>query len=373
MKQQTPAQILVVDDEAAIRTTLSPLLQRCGYHVAQAASGEQALTYLARHPADLVLLDLIMPGMSGLDVATCARALRPNTAILLLTGSDRLDEVADSGLPYIEKTAPPQKVLDRIEALLTAGPAACSAEQTPAWHVTMLASFAHDVRNMLNIINGSTLLIRRHSACAALPERTIIADRIGAINDAVGQIDAQLAQLASGVAYVAPARLTDLVALARRIAAAHQALNPAHTIRVEAGAVKVQGEWDRVSITRALDNLVANAVKYSPAGGPISIRVVSEPGPAGDWAVMCVCDHGIGIPANALDRIFTPTYRAANVPATSTGKGMGLASVRRLVAAVGGIVQVQSEEGVGSCFTIRLPCCNEVAEAELEAICAPLS
>lgn len=110
--------ILVVDDKATIRLTLDTLLRRRGYHVALAASGEQALAYLAAHRVDLVLLDLVLSGMSGLDVAKFARASQPGTAILILTGSGALAEVEQSSYDYMEKTANPHEVLDRIATLL---------------------------------------------------------------------------------------------------------------------------------------------------------------------------------------------------------------------------------------------------------------
>jgi DNA-binding response OmpR family regulator len=112
------SQILVVDDEAAIRLTLDALLRRCGHKVILAASGEQALDYLSAHPVDLVLLDLFLSGISGLDVAKFVRVLQPNTPILMLTGSDTLAEVEQSGYDYLEKTSAPQAVLDRIATLL---------------------------------------------------------------------------------------------------------------------------------------------------------------------------------------------------------------------------------------------------------------
>jgi DNA-binding response OmpR family regulator len=110
--------ILVVDDEAAIRLTLDALLRRCGHRVTLAASGEQALAYLSPHRVDLVLLDLFLSGISGLEVAKFVRVLQPSTAILMLTGSDVLAEVEQSGYDYMEKTSAPQIVLDRIATLL---------------------------------------------------------------------------------------------------------------------------------------------------------------------------------------------------------------------------------------------------------------
>jgi DNA-binding response OmpR family regulator len=114
------AHILVVDDEAAIRITLEALLRRCGYRVTLAVSGEQALEAIAAQPFDLVLTDLILGGISGIEVAKYVRASQPDTPILLMTGSDRLFEVEVSGYQYVHKTAPPQAVLAQIATLLRA-------------------------------------------------------------------------------------------------------------------------------------------------------------------------------------------------------------------------------------------------------------
>jgi DNA-binding response OmpR family regulator len=118
--EQPAGRILIVDDEAAIRMTLERLLQRRGYAVMAAASGEEAVTLLDRHTFDLLLLDLKLPGISGLDVAWHARALQPTAAILLLTGHAALDDTPDAAgldaFPSMLKTASPKDVLAWVVA-----------------------------------------------------------------------------------------------------------------------------------------------------------------------------------------------------------------------------------------------------------------
>ncbi|HEX6606387.1 MAG TPA: response regulator, partial [Chloroflexia bacterium] len=82
---QPAAQILVVDDEAPIRTTLTALLERRGYEVTAAATGEDALALIHQRPFDLLLLDLQLPGINGMDVATRARDRQPDAQIIILT------------------------------------------------------------------------------------------------------------------------------------------------------------------------------------------------------------------------------------------------------------------------------------------------
>jgi DNA-binding response OmpR family regulator len=118
MTEQRTARILVVDDEETIRLTLARLLQRRGYTVTVAASGTEARALIEQQAFDLLLLDLVMPGLSGLDVAALARTIQPTAAILILTGSSEI-EGAPSDLqlddfPYMLKTASPQDVLARV-------------------------------------------------------------------------------------------------------------------------------------------------------------------------------------------------------------------------------------------------------------------
>lgn len=118
------ARILVVDDEAPIRTTLSALLKRNGYEVASAESGSEAVDLLERQNFDLLLVDLKMPGMDGMQVVAAARRCQPDIAIIVLTGHGSL-ETAVEGLhqgifDYLLKTTEPAQVLERVKAGLAA-------------------------------------------------------------------------------------------------------------------------------------------------------------------------------------------------------------------------------------------------------------
>ena len=95
----------------------------------------------------------------------------------------------------------------------------------------------------------------------------------------------------------------DLAALAEEGAAAQRAASERHAIRVEAAGPLV-GVWDRARLARVLDNLLGNAVKYSPGGGEVVVAVGRAADAAGrGWAVLCVRNRGIGIPAADLPRI----------------------------------------------------------------------
>jgi signal transduction histidine kinase len=112
---------------------------------------------------------------------------------------------------------------------------------------------------------------------------------------------------------------------------------------------------DRARMLRVLGNLLSNAIKYSPDGGPIRVRVGQVQADHGPMAEIVVQDEGLGIPPGDLHRIFDRFQRGSNVVNRIAGTGLGLAGVRKMVEMHGGSIGVDSQEGVGSTFTLELP------------------
>ena len=109
---------------------------------------------------------------------------------------------------------------------------------------------------------------------------------------------------------------------------------------------------DSRQLVSAVANLLDNAVKYSDTGSEVTVSVVGADG----WVDITVADRGIGIPTRDLDRIFERFYRVDRARSRETGgTGLGLAIVRHVANNHGGVVRVQSREGEGSVFTLRIP------------------
>jgi signal transduction histidine kinase len=120
---------------------------------------------------------------------------------------------------------------------------------------------------------------------------------------------------------------------------------------------------DPIRVEQVLANLVDNAIKYSPRGGPIRVRIW----PTADGRVgLSVSDRGNGIPPEAIDHLFERFYRVEGAVAGVKGAGLGLFICKSLVEAHGGQISVESAPGVGTTFSFTLPALAERADAERE-------
>ncbi|HEU5088942.1 MAG TPA: HAMP domain-containing sensor histidine kinase [Roseiflexaceae bacterium] len=257
-------------------------------------------------------------------------------------------------LQVIARKRPALRRVRRDPARLRASNNAGRRAVMPAWHAEMIDGLIHDMRNMLAVIRGNAQLIEYQALNPSRSPRISIEARLAAIAEAIDQLDGQIAQLDYRSKQTARTPV-ELVELARRCAMVYNRSDDTRSIVVETAEAAIVGNWAQVGLTCVLDNLVSNALKYSPDGTTVTIRLSTESSLQRRAAVVRICDQGIGIPEEALPRIFESHYRAPNVPPGVQGQGMGLANVRRLVAAEDGTVSVESRVGQGTCFTVRLP------------------
>jgi PAS domain S-box-containing protein len=160
----------------------------------------------------------------------------------------------------------------------------------------------------------------------------------------------ELSRKDTGRLILRPSRV-DLLDMVRCCTASHQSTASNHLLRIDAPARMPPGHWDRTRLEQVCHNLLSNAVKYSPNGGEILVRVED----LGDRAELSVADHGDGIDADALPRIFDRFYRAKSAGADRDGLGLGLYLAKMLVEAHGGTISAESEVGRGSVFRVTLP------------------
>lgn len=218
-----------------------------------------------------------------------------------------------------------------------------------------LAGLAHDFRQMLAVVLGTTQLAERRMVAGVSSDAVIAALR--SIGVAANQMVLLIAELEGRALERRP---VDLGAMAQKVAAQHHGISECHRLLViveDATCGPIIGQWDACKLERALDNLIGNAFKFSPAGGSVTIEVGREAGSmvGAGVAVVRVRDEGVGIPVHDVPYVFERLRRAENVVTAIPGTGVGLAVVKQIVEQHGGTAQVTSELGSGSTFTIRLP------------------
>jgi signal transduction histidine kinase/ActR/RegA family two-component response regulator len=231
---------------------------------------------------------------------------------------------------------------------------------------TFLASAAHDLKSPLTLLKGQAQLAQRELTGKGVqgggePRGRSLVQRLTLIEEAASRMTRMLEELLdltmaqTGQPLELVRQPVDLVALVRERAAQHQATTSQHRLCFTSAVPALVGEWDRPRLERVLDNLIGNALKYSPDGGDVLVGLAHELHDGRPWASLTVSDEGLGIPAADLPRIFDRFHRGANVLGRVHGTGVGLTSAAQIVRAHGGTIDVTSEEGHGSTFTVQLP------------------
>jgi PAS domain S-box-containing protein len=224
-----------------------------------------------------------------------------------------------------------------------------------------LAAAAHDLKNPLAAIKAQVQLLGRQTRAGRTPDPDRLTSMTESIDRMVSRVDAQVEELLdlARLQMASPPALeresTDLVASVRDIVSEYRQLSSAHLLEFDMSEPRLEGHWDGRRLTRAIRNLIDNAIKYSPDQGSILVRIQRVRETSDDVALICVQDHGIGIPPDDLPYVFDRFRRGSNVLNRVPGTGIGLASTRWIVESHGGTIEVQSELGQGSCFCVRLP------------------
>jgi signal transduction histidine kinase len=221
----------------------------------------------------------------------------------------------------------------------------------------VLHAVSHDLRQPLAIIRLIAGTLHDQVEDVALPERrallaglarieTHAAKTAGVIADLL-----EAARLQGGQPLLLDRQPTDLVDLARRVAAEHQRGAERHVISVRGPTRGVYGLWDPRRLERVLDNLLTNAVKYSPSGGLIEVDVtLAEP----SLARLSVRDHGPGVPPDERPHLFDRFYRTHQAR-QATGFGLGLSICRQFIELHGGRIAAEFPADGGTRVVVALP------------------
>jgi len=216
----------------------------------------------------------------------------------------------------------------------------------------LIATVTHDLATPLSVLSGTVQFVKRHRTASEADLSRLLA-RIETASARATSLVRTLAdtQALESQDFALRTDTHDLRVLARPIVAMMDRFSDRHPIVLETPEYPVNVMVDADRFQRVLENLINNAIKYSPDGGAVEVSVSSN----GDRAVISVRDHGIGISPAVLPRIFEASYRAPEAVSCAPGLGLGLSIAAQVTALHGGTIEAAPAEGRGTIVTVRLP------------------
>jgi two-component system, sensor histidine kinase and response regulator len=385
MSLQTPpdrsgsgATILLVDDDYAILDSVSDLLRLSGYQVVTAMNGAAALPLLDKHLPDVVISDIMMPEMNGYELFD---AVRSNPAwaavpfIFLTAKGQHKDIMAGQRIGvdgYVTKPFEPADLLDAIETRLKRAHQLTSITETDLSRMKqeIITLFSHELRTPLTYIVGYVTLLEDHRSCDPESIDDLVvgvkrgADRlVSLVEDLMLMVRIDGGVVAAEISD--KRRTTSLSVMINEVIEQYQEAAEQRRVTIYAQVhdelvVPCMAYYAKDALAR----LISNAIKFSKReGGDVVIRVKRE----GSYGVIYVEDNGIGIKPGQQRRLFERFRQLNRDVMEQQGIGLGLTIARSLVRMHGGDIEVMSEVGKGSIFTMRLPLYEDMVESALQA------
>ncbi len=382
MAKQPPEKILIVDDESDIAQVLKLHLEEFGYITNWAADGETALQQLWSDNYDLVLLDMRMSGISGIDVLQRIRDNGFDSTVIMMTAHGNESLVVEcmkaGAADYVAKPFDIDDMMIRMERALENRHNVKMKRILEQEKEDFIFMLSHDMKNPLTAVIGSIDIMREGRLGEVNPEQTeYLQSAIESCQEVVTMIDNLLdvqrfdtGRMQSRINPVSPCIL--LESAIRNFSAAAERENI--SLSLDAQTLVPEIAADSSLLARVFANLIGNALKFVPDGGSIIItcdylerdqlstseieaaersgRFSAAPG----FVRIRVTDNGTGVSSDDLTNIFERYVQSGNASKRSHGgAGLGLAFCKKAVESFGGCIWAENNEGVGSRFIILLP------------------
>jgi two-component system, sensor histidine kinase and response regulator len=358
--QPAPARILVVDDQPANIQLVGTVLGSLGYEIIPASDGPTALKRLALRTPDLILLDLLMPEMDGCEVC---RRVRENPEwvdipVIFLSAADDKDFIVRAleagGVDYITKPFNHGELMTRVRTQLALKSARDQLKELAEDKDELLGILTHDLINHLVGMQLSADILCQRMTKRDDPEQ---AKLCGNIYESTAQLLAFVKEFLANSATehgfalkLEEINLSEAAAVAvedYREAASRKRLEITTSVPDE----EIIALADRRALRQVLDNLLSNALKFSPAGRRIEVAVRA----AGNSVECVIKDQGPGFTPEDQKRMFRRYGRLSARPtANEPSTGLGLSIVKKLVQNLRGELLCASTPGQGTTFIVRL-------------------
>jgi len=361
--------ILIVDDDRLNLRILRRILETEGYVLADAASGEQALVTYEQFQPDLVLLDVMMPGIDGFETCRELKRLHGDNCapVIFITAKNDSDDVVAGltagGVDYLPKPFHTKEVLARIRThlqnQLLAEQLKSLVEQLSKANAAknrFLGMAAHDLRNPLASIRGLAEFLRDGVVGKLTPDQLDLIDTIhdasqsmlSLVNDLLDVATIEAGELKINPS---PNDLGELVTKSVYLANIDAAKKQTRIVFHPSGPGPLLA-LDAAKIRQVVDNLLSNAVKYSPPRATVTVELRTDK----STCSIGVKDQGPGIPPEERDRLFKDFSRLSAKPTGGEqSTGLGLAICRKIIEAHHGSVLAENLPAGGCEFRITLP------------------
>ena len=358
------ATILVIDDEEAIRDSCCQVLVKAGYRTETAENGDRGLRKVGAVRPDLVLVDLKMPGMGGMELLEKIREIDPSIISVVITGYATIESAVEAmkrnAYDFLPKPFTPDQLRIVIRRGLERRSLAIESERLRREKELMRENFvtlvSHQLRSPLASVRQYFGVIREGFAGDVTDKQKEIIEKAGKYLDDLMQLIndwLDMARIDSGrmVARFEPVALepllSEILELAKPLAEAGKV-----TLDLHLGHDTCPAYGDRESLKQAITNLVSNAIHYNREGGTVVVSTREQ----GHGLVVEVADTGIGISRDNLPFIFDEFFRVKSSQTRHvSGTGLGLPIAKRIIEAHNGRIEVSSELGKGTTFRILLP------------------
>jgi two-component system, sensor histidine kinase and response regulator len=362
--------ILIVDDDRLNIRILGGILKGEGYILAEADSGERAIETYAKFAPHLVLLDVMMPGIDGLE--TCRRLKKTYgddcAPVIFITAKNESDDVVEGlsagGADYLPKPFKAKEVLARIRSHLQnqmlSEQQKLLVEQlnkADAAKNRFLGMAAHDLRNPLSSIRGLAEFLSDGTVGELTPDQLDLVKTIHAASQSMLALVNELLDVAtieSGEFKIhpVPSNLTEIIEKSVYLTNIEAAKKQTH-VKFDPTPCEVIAKIDSAKMRQVVDNLLSNAVKYSPPGSTISVEVREN---SDGSCVFSIKDQGPGIPDTERHKLFKDFGRLSAQPtAGEKSTGLGLAICRKIAEAHGGSITAENLPVRGSDFRVTFP------------------
>lgn len=359
--------ILVIDDEKRMADSVCQLLKREGWEAVAAYTGRDGLRHLGEKVYDLVVTDLRMSEIDGLDVLKHIRLHHPDTLVILMTGhastESAIEALHHDAFDYLPKPF-------EFEHLMMSVTRAFNRIDTERMRADMISMISHDIKVPLTSIIGYTTLIHNRRTG---DYHSKAADFLDIISSNAHKILALLDNYLTTCKFEAgrlliqrtQVRMRDLISDLDEILTP-EATKRGMTFQIECPDNLPPMQVDESLILRALCNIGSNALKYAPPNTEVKVTAAHLPAeisPLEQETIACSIENtGAGIPAQDLPHVFD-RYRRTGTSRGIEGSGLGLFVVKTVLEAHGGTASVESTPDVFTRFTIHIPLISEAIQA----------